>query len=242
MALTREQFQELRNKGLTVDQIVKFDSGQKPIAEPIEKRRPTIFGREVKPDLLAFPKGVAKVGKFVFGSTIDFARRNIKTIEEGIRELGGEKIPIEERKGFDVRGEIPRVRDIAGVVLETTPFGVGKKIVARGAKIVKRPLTLAAEKLFRSALKPRDIKKAGKVVVKAEELVKTGLKERVWLTKGGVERVASKIDDLESKLGEAIDAGKAVGKTIKTKGLKKFVDEAKGFFKDQVNVVEAQKS
>lgn len=108
-------------------------------------------------------------------------------------------------------------------------------------RLVKKPLTVAAEKLYQSAAKFKDIKKAGKVVTKAKDLVKTGIKERVWLTKGGVERVASKIDDLESKIDDVIQAGKANGK-IDVKVITDYVNDAKNFFENQANIPEAEKA
>jgi len=117
-----------------------------------------------------------------------------------------------------------------------TPTGLGAT-----AKVIKKPLTLAAEKLYQSALKPRDITKAGKIVTKSEDIVKTGLKERVWLTQGGVERVANKIDDLEGQLGEVIDKAKSKG-SIDVNVVRSYVDDAKGFFQNQANVPEAKKS
>lgn len=139
----------------------------------------------------------------------------------------------------------------------TTPEGTAQKVGFYGEKIAelvnpigvkgtslatKKPLTLAAEKLYQSALKPRSIVKDGKVVVDVLDVVKTGLKEKVWLTKGGVERVASKIDDFESQLGDAIEAAAGQGKKISTKGLQSYLDEAKTFFENQIDVEEANRA
>ena len=114
--------------------------------------------------------------------------------------------------------------------------------VATTAKLLKKPLTWAAEKAYQSALKPRNIVKDGKVVVSAEEVVATGLKERVWLTKGGVERVADKIENFETQLGDAIEAAKVKGTAIATKGMQEYLDTAKKFFEDQVDVEAAKKA
>ncbi len=94
---------------------------------------------------------------------------------------------------------------------------------AGGGSVVKRPITQAAERLYQSALKP-----TASAIEKG--VVKTGLAERVWLTKGGVEKAASKIDELEGALGAAIDAAKAEGATVSTNGLREFVDPIRKWY------------
>lgn len=101
-------------------------------------------------------------------------------------------------------------------------FGVGAAVPI-ASDVLKKPITKLAERIYQSALKPSED-------ALAQGVVKTGLKEKVWLTKGGVEKAAQKIDDLESQLDEAIKAGAAEGKTISTDGLKKFVDPIRGWF------------
>lgn len=97
--------------------------------------------------------------------------------------------------------------------------------------VAKKPITLLAEKLYQSALKP-STKLAPEAV---KDIVQTGLKENVWLTQGGVERAAAKIDDLEKALGAAIEEGKAAGAKIELKGLKDFVDPIRKWY-DTVDV------
>lgn len=106
-----------------------------------------------------------------------------------------------------------------GTALELGSFGAGGAL----NKAIKKPLTKVAEKLYQSALKPtEEAIKAG--------VLKTGLAERVWLTKGGVEAAANKIDDLEAALGKVIDEGQANGAKISTAGLKEFVAPIRGWF------------
>ena len=105
--------------------------------------------------------------------------------------------------------------------------------------IVKKPLTIAAQKLYGSALKARDIIKFGKVVTSADDITKIGLKEKIWLTQGGVEKVANRIDDFEAMLGDAIEAGKSKG-GIAVNEVVKYVDEAREFFQNQANRKEAK--
>jgi len=101
-------------------------------------------------------------------------------------------------------------------------FGVGAAVPI-ASDVLKKPITKLAERIYQSALKPSED-------ALAQGVVKTGLKEKVWLTKGGVEKAAQKIDDLESQLDEAIKAGTAEGRTVPTNGLKKFVDPIRGWF------------
>lgn len=132
----------------------------------------------------------------------------------------------------------------------TTPEGTAQKVGFYGEKVaelvnpiglkgtssvIKKPLTTAAEKLYQSALKPKN-------APGALDIVKTGLKERVWLTKGGVEKVANKIDEFESLLGDAIETAKGQGAKIPTKGLNEYLGEAKKFFENQVDVEDAKRA
>lgn len=141
-----------------------------------------------------------------------------------------------------------------------TPFGENKNVkdLSLGQKImqpidvltvglpvenlVKTPLTKIAETLYQKALKPGAIKVGGKVVTSAEEIAKIGLNEGVWLTKGGVERVATKIDNFENMLGDAINKAQEQGAKISTDGLKTYLNEAKNFFSNQFNVEESKKA
>jgi hypothetical protein len=150
--------------------------------------------------------------------------------------------------------------DITGEEELKTPFGIVKDVKKQSLgktamqavdiasvalpieKLLTTPLTKAALKLYRSGMKPADIIKAGKVVTSADEIAQTGVKERIWLTQGGVEKVARKIDVLESALGDAIDEAKGMGKKIDALALKDYVDEAKNLFQNQVGVKDAEKA
>jgi len=104
---------------------------------------------------------------------------------------------------------------VAGAALETATLGAGGSL--------KRPLTRVAERLYQSALKP-----SAEAI--EQGVVKTGLAERVWLTKGGVEKAASKIDELEGALGKVIDAAKEQGLKVPTSGLREFVDPIRKWY------------
>ncbi len=97
------------------------------------------------------------------------------------------------------------------------------------------PLTKAAEKIYASAAK---FTKTAQNAAESRgiDLVRTGLDERVFLSQGGVERVAAKIDDMERLLGSQIDDAGAAGAKISTRGMQSYVDEAKELFKYDVDV------
>jgi len=87
MALTREQFQELRNKGLSVDQIVKFESGEKPTVAPAQPSEDIALGL-----LIGAAKGA--------GSTLESGLRSAGQIAGGIG--GAISVPIQERQQADL--------------------------------------------------------------------------------------------------------------------------------------------
>lgn len=89
MALTREQFQELRNKGLSVDQIVKFESGEKPT----QTTQPAQPSEDIALGLLI---GAAKGA----GSTLESGLRSAGQIAGGIGL--GVSVPIQERQQADL--------------------------------------------------------------------------------------------------------------------------------------------
>ena len=120
---------------------------------------------------------------------------------------------------------------------QTKEAGVVGALAPAITEVAKKPLTLIAEKLYQSALKPSTT--LGKSAIK--DIIGTALKEKVWLTNGGVERAAQKIDDLESKLGDVLGTTKIVNGVetfvpgtatgvIPTTKLKSFVDPIRKFF------------
>ncbi len=114
-------------------------------------------------------------------------------------------------------------------------------IVPLAMLAVKTPLTKAAEKIYASAAKfPKTVteRAAGRGI----DLVQTGLDERVFLSQGGVERVAAKIDDMERILGTHLDDAEAAGARISTAGMQSYVDEAKELFKYDVDVKAGQQA
>ena len=81
MALTREQFDSLRAKGLSVEQIVKFEQGETPMTAP----KPSFFGN-VGSKLQARGKEfVSEIGKSATG---DLASTKLGTIGRGTLRTG----------------------------------------------------------------------------------------------------------------------------------------------------------
>lgn len=189
-------------------------------------------------------KTFGRAGSFMFGTMASGAGSVIGSGVESVKELFGKPTKQIFTKEAEKRLGNPwsATKTIGGTLLEGTTAGLGKGIVKGGVKLAKKPLTILAEKLYRSGMKPRDIVKSGKVIVKAKDIVKIGIEERIWLTKGGVEKTANKINNLESALGDIIEIAQKKGVKINTKGLKEFVDIAKDSFKNQVDVKNASKS
>lgn len=170
----------------------------------------------------ALTKPFQKAGEFMFGATG-------KTVGSLIGQTGifGQKEKFEEAAQKNITPG-----NIGMTALETVPFtNTGKAI----AKVVLKPLTSAAIKLYGSALKP-----TGKLAAQRSGLAATGLKERIWLTKGGVEKVANKIDDFEAALGREIE--RHGGESIPTSGLKTYLNEARKFFDNQLDVGEGRRA
>lgn len=184
-----------------------------------------------------FLQGMQDFGVGMVKQTAKAAIQLPRTALGSIAELAGQKDlaksmkePINVPLVGDVRGISAVPSDVKNYNTETPGEMTGQaatQFVEAGmpgvGKIVKTPLTKIAEKLYQSALKP-----TSEALEKG--VVKTALNEKVWLTKGGVERVATKIDDLESQLGTVIEEGKAQGTTIPLKGIEEFIDPIRKFY------------
>lgn len=119
---------------------------------------------------------------------------------------------------------------------QTKNAAIGGAILPVVNQALKTPLTMAAERIYQSALKP-----TGELADRIAN-VRTGLKERVFLTSGGVEKVAQKIDDLESKLGAHITSAADKGAMVSTSKMEQFVNSIRDAFKHNVDVAEAEKA
>src|SRR3990167_1695729 len=231
--LTPEQVEEARQK-----------YGIPPTVSSLAARFPTEAPQEIKQSLLSrLAGGVDKVLGPVSKAAFGGAAKAVGSVVGAGVEAGQELLGNKTQGKFTAKAEqafgTPKeaAKTIGSAALDLTVAGFGEKTIAKVAKLTKTPLTKVAEKLYQSALKPQ-----GKLLEKGTELAKTGLKERVFLTTGGVERVAAKIDDFESLLGEAIDKANDAGVTISTKGMAGYLDEAKKFFANQLDVADAQKA
>lgn len=155
----------------------------------------------------------------------------------GIAGLAGDTILERKMKSPVNVPLLGQVRQLSAIPSDVQKFGTQTPMETAGqaatmyleagmpglGKLIKKPFTALAERLYQSGLKATEKGlKAG--------VVQTGLKERIWLTGGGIERTAQKIDDLELRLGEAIDAGKAAGARISLKGINDFVDPVRKWF------------
>lgn len=182
----------------------------------------------------------AKAGDALISPTINAFQTGLSLPIRAAQEIipGGKtghevyQTPFGENKAFSDLSTGQKIMNVVDILTAGAPVEQG----------VKKPLTVAAEKLYQSALKAKDVVKNGKVITQATDIAKIGLDEKVWLTKGGVEKVASKIDDFENALGTAIEQAKQKGVTISTKGLQSYLDEAKNFFANQFNVADAKKA
>lgn len=150
------------------------------------------------------------------------ANKTVSTPWGEVKPLGAEQFV-----GLPKKENTATAGDAAMGAIDTT--------LGTGVPVFKTPLTKAAEKLYQSALKPSE-------EALKQGVIKTALKEKVWLTSGGVEKVASRIDDMENSLGKAIEEGRASGQKINTEGLKVYLDEAKKFFADHFDPAVGEKS
>ena len=136
-----------------------------------------------------------------------------------------------------------KVVETIGEIVAPTPFG---------KQVAGESLINTARKIYQSVLKPST------TLSEAERLrvLQTGLDEGIALTKGGVQKAADLIDDLEMQLGKGIDkaagiirddAGKIVSRTgevakIPLSFIKPYIDDVKIFFENTADVAFSEKS
>ena len=110
----------------------------------------------------------------------------------------------------------------------------GEAISVLGEGALKK----VAEKLYQSALKPSTAIQPGKV----QELVQTGLNEKILLTQHAKDVVAGKIDALDDAIGNAIQFAEDSGKTVSASEIKPFIESSKKFFGTQFDVKAGEKA
>ncbi len=98
----------------------------------------------------------------------------------------------------------------------------------------------AARKIYQSAMKPSTAGVGG--AQRAASVVETGLKEGIILTESGIEKTTKMIDDMESRLGEAIDKAQDANGWISTGYITSFVDDAKKLFQNIADVAESDRA
>jgi len=155
------------------------------------------------------------------------ARKIAQIATEGAEKFAGSSLAKNTAKDIAV----------SGAQSDFNPLSMGAAAVvgpglAAAGKLVKTPLTWAAQRLYQSALKPSTTLAKNEV----DDLVGAALEHRVFVTNGGVEKLGSKIDMFEEQLGDVIKKATDSGKKISLEGLQGYVDEAKKFFTDQVDV------
>jgi len=120
MALTKEQFQELRNKGLSVEQIVKFESGEKPkqgfrdraVAPYVQRQKETM--RAMESGEQGFASSAFQTGANVIGAGVAPFTEAIKTVTpEPVRK--GIESAFSATVGQGVLSLADRISDIKAV-------------------------------------------------------------------------------------------------------------------------------
>ena len=187
------------------------------------------FGQQAKEFGVGFAKGAGRSALNLIESATGFmppvgitggpgVRPDFTKFEEKLQP----KTPTEKIGGYV---------ETAAEVLAPVPGG---KVMA-GESLINK-----ARSLYQSALKPST------TLSDAERLrvLKTGLEEGIVLTKGGIEKTAGLIDDLEVQLGKGIDKAAGIirdesGKVISRTGevakipltfIKPYIDDVKRFF------------
>jgi len=236
MALTKEQFLELRKEGLTINQIVGFEKGKKPTGTKekslLEKASGTV------------EKVLGPASKFLFGST----SKTVGTLGGGlVEDIKGVK---QEDKVFKT-ADLPAT-DIAFTALELFPGGGAltsllKKIkgggrVAEGIEVFTKSLP--------DKLKGQAIEQFKSVLGATTKKFK-GVSERVAPELAERRVTALSRKGLEKKAGIAVsEAGGAVGEfieqipketTLKTKPIIDAIEETKKGFTVKGVVVEPEK-
>lgn len=182
------------------------------------------FASEQLGELLV-PTGLGKTTSGVLGGLAkpgSVASKALGVIGAGI----GEGVDMGTKTAIQTGGDKQKTAFSAGISFALPVAGA----------VLKAPFSSVSERLYKSALKP-----TGALRSKADELARTGLDERVWLTQGGVEKAAQKIDDFENQLGAAIDDASKKGKSVKLSGMKDYLDEAKQWLSYNFDVKHAER-
>lgn len=201
----------------------------KTITPQVEKQKSGISFNPIE----NFKRGAEAVGKigekvfkpaseFLFGGIGKQAGKLTSTVVESAQSLAG-KEP-EQRQGYDIGKTAPSFGDVIGTALEGTMFGLGEKTTAKIVTKLSRPLITRAEKLYQSALKPSTA-----LLKKSPDVVKTGLKEGVRVSEGGLNKVRGIMEDIGEEISKVIDTGIAQKKVVAKRDLLPYLDEMKEY-------------
>lgn len=139
MALTREQFQELRNKGLSVEQIVRFES------QPVKKREGDL-GVGIAKSFGELGMGIGELGR---------------GIQRGVGGVLG--IPVSNDSLFDKGSEV-NVSARKSLEAENTMQGVGKFVGTAAQYLVPSSKIVQGQQILKTAATalPRGLQTVGK--------------------------------------------------------------------------------
>ena len=211
--LTKEQYDSARRAGFTPDQI--------------------IANEQVRKSKEAEPSGIIEGAKGFLKGAGRSAVNILKAAQTGPGLFTN--MPAKEpiTAALNVAEEKLQPTNMAqkiGGYIET-----GAEILAPlpgGKRQVAESLIGRARSLYESALKlPTTLAPAERA-----KMISTGLREGITISESGIDKAASTIDNLETQLGDAIKNAAGAGKTVKTKFLKPFIDDAKRAFGDLTDV------
>lgn len=204
MALTKEQFMELRNKGLSIDQIKRFEAGEQPnSSQPTSNKqdRPQLgtmegFTDPFKQTGIGIAKGAGKLALGV--GTLG------RTMQEGVARLAGKDL--KETSVFDVGSE-KRVKADEALKGDTTGQKIGSTLTEIGSTILPsstaykatKGLGFAAKILLRGGSGAitgtvqggGDIDRDTAIGVASETLIPGAVKQTIKIGGGVLKRLAS---------------------------------------------------
>jgi len=205
---------------LYIDKVEYANYNKKtPVAQPKE---PSIIS--------SIGKGVDKIMKFGAETFVNpLARELIRPVVSAVDEVkniktgGREGISSVSTPFGDVKPYSKlRTGETIGGVVETLATASGLK----AAKPFSEPAKSLARRLYSSVLKP-----VGKLANKEGEIVETGLREGVKITKAGQRKAASLIEELDNYVDEIIQSGKAAGKKIDIQNVSTAIKDLKRVYR-----------
>lgn len=172
-----------------------------------------------------------------FGSSYDNALSVAqKAVENGDAPIGALDIADPLRKAVfgdqttGVPPSSPRFLKTLGDQVQTVSNDINPYAqMAKGANALLNKGKDFAQYLYQQSLKPTK-----SVIQKFPDVVKTGLSEGVIVSKGGLEKVGTIIDNLDEKIGQAISDSKSKGGVVMPEEVIKSLDETKDFFKNSI--------